>query len=630
MHGIGKPPALMLPNPKMTSHDLNIKNYEIPCFEPLHDLANMIKNVITELPYQIKDPIIQKKLLHFSHTTNGERNEIRGSDARLALIKLSQFLDEMNSEKKNIDENIIQMVNALVDIVNISYLPSEGRTPKLILRLYNQTLLFAATCRTIFCSPVKMTARKFFGSHFHSITIHLAEAFRIFSLRSILTEEQERCFGDLRRISRNTTNRQPGNIAENCIVRFNYQQKEGNKQNSFHMQDSNISKQARLLKQHPRSAFTAEFLKTKPTLIQCHLERIADFMAVGRGIWWSFDNGGIVFHDGPNDPSDRSEGPTLHHFRSSNLKQEQHVLENVWHDVVSKYKSNILQLPLPKLKLYDDDGQLTYITANENLVVEDDGSSITDNNSVLEKTSVHQFQPQEEDNGNKDDRPNPDINKMETIDYDGKLDEDDKAASESTTSYSINDILAAHQQTEKQGLALQQTKEDENKKVRYMYNSYIKDKKIDDVTSTTTARKKAIKRKLFEEDKGEQDFINLKKLPTTDKMKMVKNFIVNSNKAVADVPRSEVDFCMELLGETDDTRNVIKFQMSLEKHPGNKSFTTSLDIHMAKLQTSVSKEHNKLKNMLLNENTDINASRSVNRKIRIAEMLMKKWKIYFW
>lgn len=93
-------------------------------------------------------------------------------------------------------------------------------------------------------------------------------------------------------------------------------------------------------------------------------------MAVGRGIWWSFDNGGIVFYDGP---SDRSEGPTLHHFRSSNLKREQQVLEHVWHDVVSKYKSNILQLPLPKLKLYDDDSQLTYITANENL--DDEGIS---------------------------------------------------------------------------------------------------------------------------------------------------------------------------------------------------------------------------------------------------------------
>ncbi|CAC5424975.1 unnamed protein product [Mytilus coruscus] len=469
-----------------------------------------------------------------------------------------------------------------------------------------------------------MTARKFFGSHFQSITIHLAEAFRIFSLRSILTEEQGRCFGDLRRISRDTTTRQLGNIAENCIVRFNYQQKEGNKQNSFHMQDSFISKQARLSKQHPRSVFTAQFLKTKPTLIQCHLERIADFMAAGRVIWWSFDNGGIVFHDGPNDPSDRSDGPTLHHFRSSNLKKEQQVLENVWHDVVSKYKSNILQLPLPKLKLYDDDGQLTYITANENLVDEDDVSSIRENNGVLEKTSVHQFQPQ-----------------------DGKLDEDDKAASESTTSYSINDILADHQQTERTATNLNDLTNGRKPIekmappsiiVKHNYN-----KKIDDVISTT-ARKKAIKRKLFDEDTGKQDFINLKKLPTTNKMKMVENFIVNSNKVnaeicylelfltstVADVPkhRNDVDFCMELLGETDDTRNVIKFQMSLEKHPGNKSFTTSLDIHMAKLQTSVSKEHNKLKSMLLHEHTDIDAS--VNRKIRIAEMLMKKWKIYFW
>lgn len=71
-----------------------------------------------------------------------------------------------------------------------------------------------------------MTSRKFYGSHFHSLTTHAAEVYRIMSLRSIIPEQEERGFGDLRRISENTSNRKLSYIIDNAVMRFNAQQEE--------------------------------------------------------------------------------------------------------------------------------------------------------------------------------------------------------------------------------------------------------------------------------------------------------------------------------------------------------------------------------------------------------------------
>lgn len=52
--------------------------------------------------------------------------------------------------------------------------------------------------------PQKLTARKFYGNHFHSITVHVPETARLFSLKSIVPEQEERTFGTLRRLSEKT------------------------------------------------------------------------------------------------------------------------------------------------------------------------------------------------------------------------------------------------------------------------------------------------------------------------------------------------------------------------------------------------------------------------------------------
>jgi hypothetical protein len=58
-------------------------------------------------------------------------------------------------------------------------------------------------------------------SHFHSIVSYLPVIYRIFDTNTILTEQEERGFGDIRSISEQTTNRKSRQIIENCIIRFN-------------------------------------------------------------------------------------------------------------------------------------------------------------------------------------------------------------------------------------------------------------------------------------------------------------------------------------------------------------------------------------------------------------------------
>ncbi|CAC5365656.1 unnamed protein product [Mytilus coruscus] len=78
------------------------------------------------------------------------------------------------------------------------------------------------------------------------------------------------------------------------------------------------------------------------------------------------------------------------------------------------------------------------------------------------------------------------------------------------------------------------------------------------------------------------------------------------------------DVSVNLLVDKGETRNIKKYQMLLEKHPGNKSFARTLDTSMAKLETSVSREHNRLKKMLLDADVDIDAS--INRICEIIKI----------
>lgn len=98
LKGIQRPPAYFTTTPDVS--DL-IETYDIPPCEPLHDIANIVQNLITELPNHIDDQDTQKDFEKFSATTIGDKNQIRLCDARLFAVKLAKFAQMKFEDKKN-------------------------------------------------------------------------------------------------------------------------------------------------------------------------------------------------------------------------------------------------------------------------------------------------------------------------------------------------------------------------------------------------------------------------------------------------------------------------------------------------------------------------------------------------
>jgi hypothetical protein len=73
------------------------------------------------------------------------------------------FITTKHDEGK-ISESILELINALIDIISIAYSPESKRYPRQILRLFNACFKFGVIAKTVFGSPKKMTTRKFFGS----------------------------------------------------------------------------------------------------------------------------------------------------------------------------------------------------------------------------------------------------------------------------------------------------------------------------------------------------------------------------------------------------------------------------------------------------------------------------------
>jgi hypothetical protein len=61
-----------------------------------------------------------------------------------------------------ISESILELINALIDIISIAYSPESKRYPRQILRLFNACFKFGVIAKTVFGSPKKMTTRKLF------------------------------------------------------------------------------------------------------------------------------------------------------------------------------------------------------------------------------------------------------------------------------------------------------------------------------------------------------------------------------------------------------------------------------------------------------------------------------------
>lgn len=168
------------------------------------------------------------------------------------------------------------------------------------------------------------------------MTVHAPQTYRIFCLRSLVPEQEERSLGNLRRISLNTSNRQCGKVKENAILRFNAQQ-QTERGESYRKQETIISQQAKLLPQSEDTKFSFEILQSRPYLFQTHCQRIADFLLDGQNTWWSIQGKNIVFHDGPSRPEQPLS--SLQHFRSASMQDTATLLKDALQNCIKNFES---------------------------------------------------------------------------------------------------------------------------------------------------------------------------------------------------------------------------------------------------------------------------------------------------
>jgi hypothetical protein len=234
LHGIQRPAALICPSlfNDDTLSTLNCQHYEISNCEPLHDITNVVQNLLTELPHHMPSSSLQKEYQTFCELLIGDKNQIKGSDARLYAIKLAQF-SQSKYEEGVLNYDIPALCTALTEIIRICYSTEDERSPKQVLRLYNQCFQFGLLVTHVIEKPVKLSARKFFGIHFHSLVIHFPEIYHLFCLRSLIPEDEERTFGDLRSISEKTSNRQAPLVVDNCMLRYLAKEKRNDRSENF-------------------------------------------------------------------------------------------------------------------------------------------------------------------------------------------------------------------------------------------------------------------------------------------------------------------------------------------------------------------------------------------------------------
>ena len=352
LHGVQRVPALLYQNPDLPLDEINCGDYEVLGFEPLHDISHHIENVLTELPSHLsKDEASElNALIEFCM---GGKETKRAFDYRCALILIS------NQIRGKINPKAQLLLDTLVEIQEIAYNSEAQRTPRSILRFHNLTWYHAMLCRMVIGFRLKkLSMRKFYGTYFHNITSHAPIQNRLISGRSANTEEQERIFNAITNITRTTSSFHPDHVVSNILVRLQAEKDFSTNQHhasSVEKQQAHVSKLASSLPGFPNTVIPKDILVNHPSSWQAHLERISDFLLVGKGFWWNkSENGNIYFLDAKGNPESMETGPLLHHFRSSSFKSEESYLKECW----LKCLEQKTDLPILRLQIEDRNGNM--------------------------------------------------------------------------------------------------------------------------------------------------------------------------------------------------------------------------------------------------------------------------------
>ena len=245
-----------------------------------------------------------------------------------------------------------------------------------------------------------MTTRKLYGTYFHDLTAHAPLQLRLVSGKRPNTEEEECMFNTVKSITSSTSNGHPDHIIRNLFIRLQAEEQLGKSRTTVAKQESQVSKLAKSLGLRTNTIIPILVIKKHARSWQAHLQRIADFLLPGKGIWWCQKEGGIEFFDSQCALKDKSEGPILHYYRSSNHKIEESYLQTCWNECLEKK----LCIPSHVIWTEDNHGKVTkeatgflndegigshevvdipVSTATANLLISDDLQEEEDENVIM-------------------------------------------------------------------------------------------------------------------------------------------------------------------------------------------------------------------------------------------------------
>ena len=312
--------------------------------ECMHDVANHIDNIIAELPNHV-DEDDKLKIDEILEIYNNEKEQKRCCDKRKILLQLTLALDE------EITGKIIKLLKTFCEIQRILYLEDESRTQREVLRLHNSCFQHYVLMKDIFSTTfVNLTREKMYGKYNHNLLIHAPMQYRLVSGSSINAEGEERFFNSIKRITKNTSDNKPGHIIGNLIIRTQVESR-SKERYVFDERKDNVLKE---ISNHGKdvretevdSFFTKEYIKNHPQDWQSHLERISDYLILGRNVWWRQDQFGVEFFDSPNNKeANKIQLPRLYHFRSANNQDIVTMLKQKW----SMISDENIDIPLDKI-----------------------------------------------------------------------------------------------------------------------------------------------------------------------------------------------------------------------------------------------------------------------------------------
>ncbi|XP_019632908.1 PREDICTED: uncharacterized protein LOC109476416 isoform X2 [Branchiostoma belcheri] len=343
-HGVKRVPTLLYQKPNQSVEELNLQYLEETASEPMHDLSNHTKNLLSELPSRVPKEVSETIDTVKGHLLN--KDVVRASDLRLALLVLYQQLKEISE----VSDQTLKLIETLANMQQLCYADAEERSITSVFRMTNQIVLHHLLMKECLPGPPKtMTTRKLWGHYMHSLRDHIPIVFRIVATSSTMAENEERQFSSLKRITKSSANySKPGHIIKNLFVRTHYQQKL--QPSSSNHQINKISQAAKAIPKE-RTRIPINLLKKYPRDAQTYCERISDFLLPGYGVHWHIEEDHVVLHDAPDDKPNSVHGPKLHHFRSTTLKKEHAYLQQKWQECIQK------QVPMPLSILWVYEGQ---------------------------------------------------------------------------------------------------------------------------------------------------------------------------------------------------------------------------------------------------------------------------------